>query len=141
MGTKKACRRRPARRRKCMGGDHAGASEAGLLLRELLARRASGWAGASDLGASPSFIQCLLSTSLGPCLQELCHLPPTLFANKRMERGACLPSNPAFFPSSCFLSLPLSLRADAVNWSVLKVHINTQRAKETSWQRNIIITS
>lgn len=63
-------------------------------------------------------------------------ISPHLFANKRWGEGLSAFSSPS---PACFLSR--SPRADAVNWSILKVHINTQRAKETSWQRNIIITS
>lgn len=83
--------------------------------------------------------------------KTLSSIPCNLFANKKIGGWAVSFPLHRLLPIIASVLLPfsllpapspfLSLRADAVNWSVLKVHINTQRAKATSWQRNIIITS
>lgn len=148
MGRQTACRQGPERRKWVKLGNLWGPVKPAHPW-ELQVRRASAWNGASD------FEDLLLLSRISPPkretplhleLQELCRPPPCLFANKKDEGGpVCLLRITSLllpFSPACLLSLSfLSPRADAVNWSVLEVHINTQSAKETSWQRNIIITS
>lgn len=119
-----------------------GTNEAGLLLGEpLVGLRYLIW-GPLPASSNVSSLKPETPLHLELVFKNFVIYRPPLFANKKMEGGLSAFSESSLFPSpACFLSLSLSLRAEAVNWSVLKVHINTQRAKETSWQRNIIITS